>query len=131
MLLEIGSAGHQTEVLEGCLTWGMSLSFCQASGIIIIMASGRSRPQCISSSSTVSYDPESDWDCGTMGSNCKCTSKEHQSPILSIKQVTAVIRKMLDVVCVHEVKPWSACALQPWFGVSSYMPACGNMLDMV
>lgn len=48
----------------------MRSSCCQASGTIIIMASGRSRPQCISSSSTVSYDPESDCVSGTIGSSC-------------------------------------------------------------
>ena len=48
----------------------MSLSFCQASGIISMTACAMSRPVRTSSSSTASKEPESDWEAGTMGSSC-------------------------------------------------------------
>ena len=49
-------------------------SFCQASGMSIIMASGSSCPERTSSSSTVSKLPESDCHSGTMGSSFSSTS---------------------------------------------------------
>ena len=51
-------------------TWDMSLSFCQASGIMSMTDWAMSRPVRTSSSSTPSKLPESLWLGGTMGSSC-------------------------------------------------------------